>query len=265
MHVFFFMVFFFCFKQKTAYEIRLSLVGSEMCIRDTFSRLPLYHWKTPGEAMINNAAAEMAMKANTPQPSGRSKSFVSTGSVPGGPAMQVATTGSDKSLASRAITTACAAKISPTPTFHQRNRPRRVSVAASRLGSATAAAAFMRITSRVSATVKNTQITDCCPVRLPINPTLERDRQIRLAEGTRSISDAGSAARSPATDVGGSLVLDDQRHRRDDLLYDSSGTKTETRHESVCTPRRAWASGSGRGQYSTTSPLSRSRHCSSCS
>ncbi len=26
--------FFFFFKQKTAYEIRLSLVGSEMCIRD---------------------------------------------------------------------------------------------------------------------------------------------------------------------------------------------------------------------------------------
>jgi len=25
---------FFFFKQKTAYEIRLSLVGSEMCIRD---------------------------------------------------------------------------------------------------------------------------------------------------------------------------------------------------------------------------------------
>jgi len=27
--------FFFFFKQKTAYEIRLSLVGSEMCIRDS--------------------------------------------------------------------------------------------------------------------------------------------------------------------------------------------------------------------------------------
>ena len=27
-------VVFFFFKQKTAYEIRLSLVGSEMCIRD---------------------------------------------------------------------------------------------------------------------------------------------------------------------------------------------------------------------------------------
>src|SRR5660397_295227 len=28
---------FFLFKQKTAYEIRLSLVGSEMCIRDRFT------------------------------------------------------------------------------------------------------------------------------------------------------------------------------------------------------------------------------------
>ncbi len=27
-------VFFFFFKQETAYEIRLSLVGSEMCIKD---------------------------------------------------------------------------------------------------------------------------------------------------------------------------------------------------------------------------------------
>jgi len=31
-----FFIFFFFFKQKTAYEIRLSLVGSEMCIRDSF-------------------------------------------------------------------------------------------------------------------------------------------------------------------------------------------------------------------------------------
>src|SRR5660397_131756 len=28
---------FFFFKQKTAYDIRLSLVGSEMCIRDSFN------------------------------------------------------------------------------------------------------------------------------------------------------------------------------------------------------------------------------------
>src|SRR5665809_170523 len=32
-----FLCFFFFFKQKTAYEIRLSLVGSEMCIRDRYS------------------------------------------------------------------------------------------------------------------------------------------------------------------------------------------------------------------------------------
>ena len=30
----------FFFKQKTAYEIRLSLVGSEMCIRDSFKCAP---------------------------------------------------------------------------------------------------------------------------------------------------------------------------------------------------------------------------------
>ncbi len=30
---------FFFFKQKTAYEIRLSLVGSEMCIRDRTTRV----------------------------------------------------------------------------------------------------------------------------------------------------------------------------------------------------------------------------------
>src|SRR5680860_729534 len=31
-----FVFFFFCFKQKTAYEIGVRLVGSEMCIRDRF-------------------------------------------------------------------------------------------------------------------------------------------------------------------------------------------------------------------------------------
>ncbi len=33
-HAAYFGFIFFFFKQKTAYEIRLSLVGSEMCIRD---------------------------------------------------------------------------------------------------------------------------------------------------------------------------------------------------------------------------------------
>ena len=33
---FFFYFFFFFFKQKTAYEISACLVGSEMCIRDSF-------------------------------------------------------------------------------------------------------------------------------------------------------------------------------------------------------------------------------------
>ena len=34
-------MFVFLFKQKTAYEIRLSLVGSEMCIRDRIASLSL--------------------------------------------------------------------------------------------------------------------------------------------------------------------------------------------------------------------------------
>ncbi len=33
------MVFFFFFKQKTAYEMSASLVGSEMCIRDRTTRV----------------------------------------------------------------------------------------------------------------------------------------------------------------------------------------------------------------------------------
>jgi len=46
-------VMFFFFKQKTAYEIRLSLVGSEMCIRDSMRHLP---------ARINrNSELEMEM------------------------------------------------------------------------------------------------------------------------------------------------------------------------------------------------------------
>src|SRR5660398_252094 len=40
-----FVVFFFFFKQKTAYEIRLSLVGSEMCIRDRCTT----SWKRSGK------------------------------------------------------------------------------------------------------------------------------------------------------------------------------------------------------------------------
>ena len=36
---------------------------------------------------MNSAAAEMATKANTPQPSGTSNNVVSSGAVPGGPVM----------------------------------------------------------------------------------------------------------------------------------------------------------------------------------
>ena len=35
-YFFFFFIFLFFFKQKTAYEISACLVGSEMCIRDSF-------------------------------------------------------------------------------------------------------------------------------------------------------------------------------------------------------------------------------------
>ena len=38
-YFFFFNLFFFFFKQKTAYEIMPSLVGSEMCIRDSYDLL----------------------------------------------------------------------------------------------------------------------------------------------------------------------------------------------------------------------------------
>src|SRR5660397_64237 len=38
-------LFFFFFKQKTAYEIRLSLVGSEMCIRDRYYFLLRRWWR----------------------------------------------------------------------------------------------------------------------------------------------------------------------------------------------------------------------------
>src|SRR5660397_194949 len=42
--LYFSFVFFFFFKQKTAYEIRLSLVGSEMCIRDSSN---VTYWLSP--------------------------------------------------------------------------------------------------------------------------------------------------------------------------------------------------------------------------
>eukprot|EP00658_Telonema_sp_P-2_P058942 TRINITY_DN47565_c0_g1_i1.p1 TRINITY_DN47565_c0_g1~~TRINITY_DN47565_c0_g1_i1.p1 ORF type:complete len:120 (-),score=49.82 TRINITY_DN47565_c0_g1_i1:5-364(-) len=47
--VVYFFYFFFFFKQKTAYEMLRSLVGSEMCIRDRFNMLKSqgnHDWKT---------------------------------------------------------------------------------------------------------------------------------------------------------------------------------------------------------------------------
>src|SRR5664279_6019573 len=44
MHLFICMCFFFFFKQKTAYEIGVRLVGSEMCIRDRSIPLIIIEW-----------------------------------------------------------------------------------------------------------------------------------------------------------------------------------------------------------------------------
>ncbi len=74
---------------------------------------------------MKSAAAEMATKAKTPQPSGTSKSVVSLEAVPGGPVMYVAVTGSEKPLVRKAMATASMARTTPTPTFQTRRRPRR--------------------------------------------------------------------------------------------------------------------------------------------
>ena len=44
----------FFFKQKTAYEIMPSLVGSEMCIRDSFHASPgaPSYWQTPAQTRL---------------------------------------------------------------------------------------------------------------------------------------------------------------------------------------------------------------------
>ena len=60
---------FFFFKQKTAYEMLRSLVGSEMCIRDSTSRVRSTVRKVE-EAITagNKEAAVTAMKAAEPEP-----------------------------------------------------------------------------------------------------------------------------------------------------------------------------------------------------
>ena len=55
---------------------------------------------------MNSAAAEMARNANTPQPSGRSNSVLSSGGVPGGPVMYVDVTGRLKPLVNSAMAAA---------------------------------------------------------------------------------------------------------------------------------------------------------------
>ena len=53
--IFFSVFFFFFFKQKTAYEISACLVGSEMCIRDSYSQMLRrcqFQWKFLGSAAL---------------------------------------------------------------------------------------------------------------------------------------------------------------------------------------------------------------------
>ena len=49
-------------KQKTAYEIRLSLVGSEMCIRDR-SRASTWRWTTPARSSSTTSSRRAPPKA----------------------------------------------------------------------------------------------------------------------------------------------------------------------------------------------------------
>jgi len=52
-------LFFFFFKQKTAYEIPLRLVGSEMCIRDRYNT-----WNVPDLKIEEHKKVEMEMGTN---------------------------------------------------------------------------------------------------------------------------------------------------------------------------------------------------------
>src|SRR5450756_2520575 len=59
-----FYVFFFFFKQKTAYEIMPSLVGSEMCIRDSLAPVPHdrgTEWQHPVAAEVVERRHELAV------------------------------------------------------------------------------------------------------------------------------------------------------------------------------------------------------------
>ncbi len=50
---------FFFFKQKTAYEMSASLVGSEMCIRDRTTGVSLYSPGYPGAHFVDQAGLEL--------------------------------------------------------------------------------------------------------------------------------------------------------------------------------------------------------------
>ncbi len=61
---FFYLSFFFFFKQTTAYEIRLSLVGSEMCIGD--SSMLQHNWAIDPDAVINRNKASIRAAKQPP-------------------------------------------------------------------------------------------------------------------------------------------------------------------------------------------------------
>eukprot|EP00658_Telonema_sp_P-2_P012838 TRINITY_DN1488_c0_g1_i4.p1 TRINITY_DN1488_c0_g1~~TRINITY_DN1488_c0_g1_i4.p1 ORF type:complete len:109 (+),score=21.77 TRINITY_DN1488_c0_g1_i4:68-394(+) len=66
----FFMFFFFFFKQKTAYEMLRSLVGSEMCIRDREETDGESSWRLGGRWKITHIAtpwpSPLALAAYSP-------------------------------------------------------------------------------------------------------------------------------------------------------------------------------------------------------
>src|SRR5678809_1687512 len=58
-------MFFFFFKQKTAYEISACLVGSEMCIRDRYMKDGVFYGQNPSNVL--RARTGLAGYINVPQ------------------------------------------------------------------------------------------------------------------------------------------------------------------------------------------------------
>ena len=61
-------LYFFFFKQKTAYEIRLSLVGSEMCIRDRINSVPTALKSKLGNLKLTNPSILIELTIAPPMP-----------------------------------------------------------------------------------------------------------------------------------------------------------------------------------------------------